>query len=318
MARYAFRVLSVSKISKRMPWNYRYRLEDAFLKVSVQRAGVLTPLIVTGGARPALIAGHRRFIAARANGSREVPVFLAGSIEPRDAFILNLVSNWRQSCSVMDRVLAIALAERLGFSEEELREFVMPLLGLTGDLAVLELYRKARLFPRSLSDLFEDGAIPFRGALPLSRLSLADQAYFADEAVRGVKFTSSQVLQAAEWLVDVVKVTGKDLGSIFREHRLMEGLERPGMDLRTKADKLFGRIKWIRFPAYEDHLKTFEDRSGLIVRGAKNLSIRPADGFEERGFDIQARVRTPEDLDLLLDKLLKERSALNSLFEFML
>ncbi len=319
MARYTFKIVDVAKISKKMPWNYRYRLQDAALKASVARSGVLMPLIVTGGESSSLISGYRRLAAARECGLREVPALEAGALSFRDAFILNLVSNWRQGCSEMDRAKAIALATReLAFSDADLRDLVMPLLGLSADGTVLELYRKVHDFPPALKDFFEDGVMPFRGAAYLVQLSKANQEFFAAETGKQVKFTSSQLLQTGEWLVDLVRGTGKDLETLFREHKLTESLHRPGMDPRTRADKLFERIKKLRFPGHTVYLEAFDERVAPILREAGNLRVRPVDGFEERGFEILARMKTPADLDVLLKKLSQERSALNSLFDVML
>lgn len=319
MDRIASQILSLATISKRTPWNYRYRLQDTGLMASIKKSGVLMPLLVKAGERPLLVAGHRRFAAARALGLKKVPVLLVGNLSPRDAFILNLVSNWRQACSEMDRVHALALAiGKLSFNESDVRELVMPFLGLPGDRALLGLYQKAHLFPDALKDLFEDGAIPFRGVAVFAQFPKAGQEYFAKEAGKRVRFTSSQILQSGEWLADLVKATGKDLETLFREHKLSEGLDRPGMDPRTKADKLFGRIKALRFPGYTAYLEAFEERTGPVLRGTKDLRIAPIEGFEEPGFEVQARVKTPADLDRLLAKLSRERSALNSLFDVVL
>ncbi len=319
MARYTLRTVEVAKVSGKMPSNCRYRLEDVALKASVKKLGVLVPLIVTGGESPVLVTGHRRFVAARECGLREVPALEAGELSGQDAFILNLVSNWRQEFSEMDRAFAIARAAgELGFRESEVRKAVMPLLGLSEDAAVLEFYREVHGCPAAFKDLIEDGILPFRGISFFLQLSRADQEYFAKVTGKTVRLTSSQLLQIGEWLVDLVKSGGKDLETLFREHKLPELLDVPGMDPRTGADKLFSGIRRIRFPGYTGQLEKFDDHSAFILRDAKNLSLRPVEGFEERGFEIRARVRTPEELDILLKKLSQERSALNSLFDVML
>ena len=319
MARYSLKEIKVAKISKKMPSCYRYRLPDAALQASVQRSGILMPLIVTGGETPAVIVGHKRFIAARESGLCEVPVLEAGTLSFQDAFILNLVSNWRQGCSEMDRAKAVALATaELAFKEADVLERILPLLGLPPERAVLELYRKTHDLVPSLKDLIEDGELPFRGVTFLMNLSKADQECFAKEVGKRAKLTSSQLLQAGEWLAEWVKLTGKELKDLFREKKIAEVLGHTGMDPRTKADKFFEGIKRLRFPRFMASLETFEERSRPILRDVKNFRLRPVEGFEERGFEIQAKIKAPADLEVLLKKLSEERSALNSLFDVML
>jgi len=98
---------------------------------------------------------------------KEVPVLVAEKMKPKDVFLLNLVSNWKQGCSDMDRARALGLAsQEFHFKEHEILSVVMPLLGLVSDKAVLEFYRRSDRFPASFKDLIEDGKMPFRGCFP--------------------------------------------------------------------------------------------------------------------------------------------------------
>jgi len=301
------------------PFCYRYCLEDAELLASVRAFGVLMPVIVTNAERPGLIAGHKRFYAARALKLKEVPVLVARGLKPKEAFLLNLVSNWKQRCSEMDRARALSMATReFHFKESEILSVVMPLLGLSGDKTVLEFYRKADQFQPSFKDLVEAGQLPLRGILSFLKFSGGDQAYFAKNIGMKVKLTSSQLIQTGEWLSDVMKGTGKCLRRICKEHKLLEVLDARGMDPRTKADRIFASVRRLRFPGYSLYLDAFETRRSDILRDANELHLEPIQGFEEPGFELRARVKNPEELDRLLQKLSLKRSSLNSLFEIAL
>ena len=141
---------------------------------------------------------------------------------------------------------------------------------------------------------------------------------FARRIGSSVRLTTSQFLQTAEWLADVVKKEGNDLAAVLRQGPFREVLGHEKMDPRTKADQFFNAVKKTRFPGYEAYLEKFEKTRPLILREEKDLRIGPAAGFEDRGIDLQARVKTPEDLDRILQKLSENRPALNSLFDFML
>ena len=316
MARYDSKVLKLSKVSKESPYCFRYRLRDEGLKTSVKRSGILMPVIVTNAERPVVIAGHKRFFAAQALKMREIPVLIAEKIKPKEAFLLNLVSNWKQGCSEMDRARAFGLAVRaFHFNEQEILSGVMPLLGLSGDGVTRELYRKADLFSPSFKDFVEDGQLALRWILPFLKFSGNDQDYFVENIGARVKLTSSQLFQVSEWLSDIMRGTGKCLREVCQEHRVLAKLGTRGMDLRMKADRFFARVKRLRFPGYAGCLDTFEERRADILHDAPGLRLEPIQGFEEPGFELHARVKTLGELDRLLQKLSLKRSLLNSLFE---
>ena len=319
MARYNFQVLKVSKISKLMPYNCRYRLQDDALKASVKRSGILMPVIVTDAARSVVIAGHRRFEVVRDLKIKELPVLVARKMKPQEAFLLNLVSNWRESYSDADRAMALGkTAREFHFKESDILSIVMPLLGLPEDKTLLEFYRKVDLFPPSLKDLMENGQLPLRGAAFLLKFEKNDQDYFAKNIGAKHRLTTSQILQTGEWLADILKGTGKTLEAICEKNKILEKLNVFGMDPRTKADRFFARVKRLRFPGYSRYLEKFEERRTDILHDSKELRLEPIQGFEEPGFELHARVKTRGELESLLQKLSQKRSTLNSLFEIVL
>jgi hypothetical protein len=91
-----------------------------------------------------------------------------------------------------------------------------------------------------------------------------------------------------------------------------------GMDPRTKADRFFDRVKRLRFPGYSLYLDAFQEKRSDILHDAKDLRLEPIQGFEEPGFELHARVKTPGELERLLRELSSKHSLLNSLFEIAL
>ena len=319
MARHVFKILKIFSFSKKAPFCFRFRLQDDGLKDSVERHGILMPLLVTGGNQPVVIAGYKRLCAARALNLRECPVLEIGKINSRDAFLLNLISNWRQGFSEMDRVKALSVAVRnLGMTVKDVQTQVMPLLGLPQDLGTLQVYLKADHFPVSLKNHFEEGLISFRCAASLLKFSRASQEFFAKKIIGKIKLTSSQSVQTVEWLADLMKRTGKGLESLLAKQRILKELNHTSMDPRTKADKFFEAVKRVRFPAYSAYRHEFQSRRIDIIQGTRNLRLEPIEGFEERGFELQTRIKSQEDLDAFLSQLSEKRPLLNSLFDVVL
>lgn len=319
MARFDSKVLKVSGISKETPFGFRCRLRDDALKSSLKRFGMLVPVLVTDARRPVVIAGHKRLAAARRLKMKEVPALVISQIAPKDAFLLNLVSNWKQGCSEVDRARALEKATgEFRFSQDEILALVMPLLGLPADRALLGLYRELDRCPMFFKDLVEDGLLPLRGVPPFLKFAGEDLDYFARHIGSRVKLTSSQWLQIGEWLSDVMKKTGKHLRALCADHKLFKALGLRGMDPRAGADRFFARVRRLRFPGYAAYHEQFEKQRAGILRDAKEFRLEPVQGFEEPGFELRARVRNAEELDRLLVELSRKRPALNSLFEITL
>jgi hypothetical protein len=194
----------------------------------------------------------------------------------------------------------------------------MPLLGLPGDRVLLEFYRRADQCPTSFKDLVEDRAFPLRGIGSFLKFSGKDQDYFSKNIGSQVRLTSSQLFQTGEWLSDILKGTGKSLGKLCEEHGILAKLGNRGMDPRMKADRFFARVKELRFPMQSRYLKVFGERRAEILHDASELRLEPIQGFEEPGFELHARVKTPGELERLIHKLSLKRSLLNSLFEITL
>lgn len=313
--------VKMAEISRQMPFCYRFRLGDRVLEDSIRRQGVLIPLTVQKlGNRYRVLAGHKRLEIARKLGCKKIPVYeIEKKLSAKDGLIFSLISNWRQDVSEMDRARALTKAlQEFGFKADEVRNVVMPLLGLPEEQGVLGLYLKADAMALSVKDLFDEKKLPFRGVSALLRFSTKDQDCFARCLGSKMRLTASQFVQVADWLADIVKRDNKSLALVLKQNLLRKILNHPKMDPRTKADQFFAAIKKLRFPDYEAYLERFEKIRPLILREGKDIRFNPVAGFEDKGIDLHARVRTPADLERVLQKLSDSRSALNSLFDFML
>ncbi|HOW59435.1 MAG TPA: ParB N-terminal domain-containing protein [Candidatus Omnitrophota bacterium] len=319
MARYLIKNLKVSSISKERPYCFRYRLQDATLKNSIKNLGILMPIVVAGTKRPVVVVGYKRFQLARELKLREVMVFQIGRLNPREAFLMNLVSNWRQRFTEMDCVKALTLASKgFRFPEKEILECVMPFLGLSGEKGVLQAYLEADALSPAFKDFCEDGNLPLRCLASFLKFSRSDQNYFVQKVAFKMKLTSSQFLQIGEWLADLMRGSEKCLEPLLKKSRILKELEHPSMDLRTKADRFFEAMRRLRFPGYSAFLDEFALRKSYLTRDAKNIFIEPIAGFEEKGFEFHARVKGPKELEVLLNTLAKKRPVLNSLFDVVL
>lgn len=319
MARYTLKNIKTSVLRETGLFCCRYKLCDESLLKSMKRVGILMPLLVMRDRPPQVLAGHKRLAAAKKLKISTLPILETHPLQFKEAFLLGLVSNWRQNFSEMDRAKAIGMAwERFRFSADEMCGIILPLLGLSGEPRVVEWYRKIDRFPDSLKDLIEDRVISFRGAMALADFGKTDQMYLAKVMSTQVKLTSSQLIQASEWLADLMRESDQDLKGIFKKHGFLKELGHAAIDPRTKADKLFEAVKQARFPGVLARLSVFEKKRAGILSGIREVRVEPVEGFEENGFELRARIKNPKDLERILRTLSKKSEALNSLFDVML
>jgi len=155
-------------------------IED--LVASVRAQGIIQPLVVTPeGEGYAIIAGERRWRAARQAGLAAVPVVIRQVTDDRELLELALVENLQRSDlnPIEEAEAYAALQEKFGLSQEEVATRVgKARTTVTNALRLLRL-------PDEVLDLLREGRLTAGQARPL--LAIQDpeeQIRLADRAVR--------------------------------------------------------------------------------------------------------------------------------------
>ena len=155
---------------------------DEALVASVRAQGIIQPLVVTPeGEGYAIIAGERRWRAARKAGLEAVPVVIRQVTDDRELLELALVENLQRSDlnPIEEAEAYAALQEKFGLSQEEVAARVgKARTTVTNALRLLRL-------PDEVLDLLREGRLTAGQARPL--LGIEDpeeQIRLADRAVR--------------------------------------------------------------------------------------------------------------------------------------
>ena len=155
-------------------------IED--LAASIRAQGIIQPLVVTPeGEGYAIVAGERRWRAARKAGLDAVPVVIRQVADDRELLELALVENLQRSDlnPIEEAEAYAALQEKFGLSQEEVANRVgKARTTVTNALRLLRL-------PDEVLDLLREGRLTAGQARPL--LALEDpeeQIRLADRAVR--------------------------------------------------------------------------------------------------------------------------------------
>jgi ParB family chromosome partitioning protein len=163
----------------------RGRFDDAAIEdlaASIRAQGIIQPLVVAlEGEDYAIIAGERRWRAARKAGLEHVPVVVRQVTDDRELLELALVENLQRSDlnPIEEAEAYAALQEKFGLSQEEVATRVgKARTTVTNALRLLRL-------PDEVLDLLREGRLTAGQARPLLGLQDADaQIQLADRAVR--------------------------------------------------------------------------------------------------------------------------------------
>jgi ParB family transcriptional regulator, chromosome partitioning protein len=155
-------------------------IED--LVASIRAQGIIQPLVVTPeGEGYAIIAGERRWRAARKAGLEAVPVVVRQVTDDRELLELALVENLQRSDlnPIEEAEAYAALQEKFGLSQEEVAGRVgKARTTVTNSLRLLRL-------PDEVLDLLREGRLTAGQARPLLAIEgPEEQIRLADRAVR--------------------------------------------------------------------------------------------------------------------------------------
>ena len=173
------------------------------LAASIRQYGILQPATVrTRGRDYELVAGERRFRAAKLAGLRELPCLIA-QVGEEDSALLALMENLqRRDLNYMEEAAAIAqLVQRWGLSQEEAARR----LGKSQS-AVANKLRLLRL-PESVVALLREGELSERHARALLRLTDEEEQLAAAKTIIARRMNVAQTEEYIESLLREIQTT---------------------------------------------------------------------------------------------------------------
>jgi hypothetical protein len=319
MARYLHQVIPIQFLNAQFPYACRYRLEDPLLEKSVKEKGLFQPPIVMPGTPADILSGNKRVAAAKKLGVKEIEVLiLQKPINPQEAFLLALISNWSQTLSDLDLAWTVARAVRsFGFSKETVLEQILPAAGKAGDSGFYDEALEVMTLHKTLLDLVAEEKLPFRGAKVLNRFAKPDQEIFASQIAVPAAWTTNQLIKAGDWLLDLLKTSGQSLENYLKDKEFTDILDGK-TDRRAKGERLFTLLRARRFPNLAVKEKEFTALSNQIQESQSGVSVEAPPYFESEGYTVRAKIKDSKDLEQLQRLLESKRKVLNSLLDIVL
>ncbi len=324
MESYVHKKIELKNISAEFPYSCRWRCGDSNLRQSMERHGLLMPVVVLEEKGNAVVlAGHARVMAARELGWKDIPVMaVQAQKNPRDWFLFSLLSNWNQAWTDLDRCFVIERARKAGFGDKEILEDVLPALGLTPEKRWIdEAAEVMSLAPEVLNALHE-GRLPFRGVRSLTAFSAADQKFFAQTLAGPVSLTSNQLIKVCEWANDWVKSNKGNLETLLGRPDVDKVLKHPEWNPRQKGELFCHAVRCLRFPELVRKEEAFMSAAERLAQEARNeksdFVLEAPPYFEAEGITLRARLKDPQELDRIMEVIQRKRNLFNSLFDIVL
>lgn len=181
---------------------------------SVQREGVLMPLIATGETEPVVVDGYRRLSLLVDEDVIPVHVMKDRKAALRATVELNMLIS---PYSEMEKAGIVAVARENGWMEDiEILNTLLPRLGLKGKQAVLDSCMAIRLLERKLSMVLAARGAPLKFAAKLTREPGDEQLALA-EFFSTNRLSLSRMIQAYDFLVPVRKRENADFSTIIED-----------------------------------------------------------------------------------------------------
>jgi len=267
------------------------------LRRSIARQGVLRPVCLLHsdqGYRPA--AGFRRLQVLRELGSDTAPARVS-SADPGEAFIEALEDHAGQPANLRERVRAVCIGERLGWSAERIARRVMPALGLSPHPHLMTQHARLAQLPRGLLDLLTGKGFSLRRCLPFCGLAQAEARLLARVALN-LGLGGRQVEEVFACLQEIAGRESISLEAVVQDL----GLKEAGQD-RAWPEALEGR----RYPE-------LTRRRAALDRAVRDFADgRVTVGYErnlcDEGVELRFKVRDDDQLQQVLRALSEPETA---------
>jgi hypothetical protein len=262
-----------------------YPLRDKVLLASIEKVGLLEPVMLLDTTPYIIIAGFKRIFAAIELGLTEIPAVTI-SVDGKQTLLHSIHGNLGRGLNIVEKAQGIERMLSFGFSETDVFE-IMALLGLNPHQKVLE-----RLIALSnggvvLKDFILAKSLSMKNAESLIRLDTGERARIID--ILTPFHTTESFMREILELLSLLKVKK---GSIDFS-TIMDASDT--LDLKRRLKKLTNPI----LSSLEQSLSDAMLRCSL----PPNLDIK-VDPFFEKGYiDILIRARTDKEVRDALERL---------------
>lgn len=261
-----------------------YPLDDTALSASIQKVGIIQPVILLDTFPFLAVTGFKRLEIAHHLGLKEIP-YITIDITEQKALLFAIHDNIQRGLNLVEKAHAIERMLHIGFSSAEISD-TLNILGMNHHEKVL----KTLIALASAEDFLKHFTVSHN-------LSLKNVGYLLRFEVNE-RTSIIQLLSS----IHITESTVREILEILTLLKLKHGAL-PLEDLRPAGSQdLLGRLKVMAYPvrtSLHEELQNLRKASGL----PPNIDIKVDPFFEKEYIDIGIRAKNQEDIYQALEKL---------------
>jgi hypothetical protein len=275
-----------------------YPLDDAVLYASVQKIGIIQPVILLNTLPFIVVTGFKRLVIARQLGLEEIPY---GSIDisERDALLYAIHDNIQRGLNLVEKAHALERMLHLGFSSEEISDTSM-MLGLRAHEKILKTLIALASAEDPLKRFVVTHNLPMKVVGYLMRFEISERSSIID-LLSPIHLTESTIREILE-ILSLLKI---------KQDRLPFERLNPG-----SGQELVKQLKEMAHPiltVLHEKLQAVWQESAL----PPNIDIKVDPFFEKEYIDIGIRAKNEDDVYRAIEKLrrLADGGIIGSIFD---
>ncbi len=277
-----------------------YPIENPLLLSSIERVGIIQPVILCGEPPYIIVAGFKRIEAANRLGHRTVPALVKAKIYDREALLMAIHDNVLRGLNLAERACAVEKMGHMGFADQEIWD-IMILLGFKPHDKVRSALIAVARSEEILKTFIVSRALSMRSVEGLLRFDSAEREQLL-KVLTSIHTTEGSFREILRILALLKLKEGKIDFDIF------VGAE--------TTDEMRVRLKRRAYPILTSLEKRLEAAKGRAAL-PPHMDIRVDPFFEKEYIDIDIRARNIEDIEYALERLRKtlEDGSIGSILE---
>jgi len=262
-----------------------YPLEDAHLYTSIQKIGIVQPVILLNTSPFVVVTGFKRIEIAHQLGLKEIP-YVTVDITEHEALLFAIHDNLQRGLNLIEKAYALERMLHIGFSREEMFD-ILNIIGMNPHEKILKMLIALSSAEDSLKHSIVSRNLSLKNIDYLMRFEVSERALIID-LLSSVHVSESSIREILE-ILSLLKL----------KHNKLPFTKFPPA---SNSQDLIKNLKEIAYPILTSLHKKLQDIRHTLAL-PPNIDIKVDPFFEKEYIDIGIRAKNQEDINQALEKL---------------
>jgi len=262
-----------------------YPLKDGVLLSSINKIGVIQPLLVLGRRPYIVVSGFRRLEAAQELGFTDIPCIVV-DMDEKKAMLSSIHSNLGRTLNIIEKAYCVDKMFTMGFSREEISD-VMGIISLGFHEKIIKRMRDLANADDAVKDFVVKKNLNMQNVESLLRFANYEISGIID-ALSTIHTTESMLREILRML-SILKLKNGDI-----DFSIIKGVDNQ-YDLKKRLKCSINPI----LSELEEDLNEIKEKCAL----PPEIDIKVDPFFEKEYIDMHIRANNPEDVGRALLKI---------------